>query len=223
MLPDPVRRYLAFAVPPDARAVRTVRLRHDGFFRPNPGPRWFPIRGEQHFTIDPPGFVWSARMRVLPLVWVAARDSLEAGQGHMLVKLNSIFTLADARGAEIDQGARARWLAEAVWFPSAFAGDAVRWEAIDDQSARVTLSDGGLPVSLVAEFDDAGRAVRVRGERYRSVEGGRTVLTAWSGCCSEYRAFDGFQVPASVEASWDLEGGQFTYARFRVSELEYGG
>ena len=223
MLPDPVRRYLAFAVPENARAVRTVQLRHDGFFRPNPGPRWFPIRGEQHFTIDPPGFAWSARMRVLPLVWIDARDSLDQGRGHMLVKLNSIFTLADVRGAEIDQGARARWLAEAVWFPSAYAGDGVRWEAIDDRSARVTLVGEGLPVSLAVEFDSAGRAVRVRGERYRSVEGGRTALTPWSGCCAEYREFGGFQVPVAVEASWDLDGGQFTYARFRVTELEYGG
>ena len=192
-LPDPVRRYLRFAVPhvddavDDAAAIRTVRLRHDGFFRTNPGQRWFPIQGEQHFTIDPPGFVWQGSIRLMPLLWIEARDCLISGRGNMLVKFNSIFTMADARGAEIDQSAQARWLAEVVWFPLAFAGERIRWEPIDDGSARATLLGERSPVSLVMEFDEEGRAARVRGERYRAVKGGKAVLTPWSGICTDYR------------------------------------
>jgi len=221
ILPEPVRRYLRFAIPSNAPAIRSVHLRQDGDFRPTPGPRWFPIQGEQHFTLDPPGFIWQARIRMLPLLWIEARDSLTSGRGNMLIKFNSIFTLANVRGPEISQGAQARWLAEAVWFPVAFASGRVRWDQIDDRSARVTLLGEGLPVSLVVEFDEEGRASRVRGERYRAVEGGKTVLTPWSGSCSDYREFGGLQVPSRVEVSWDLDEGQFTYARFHVTELEY--
>ena len=220
-LPDPVRRYLRFAVPQNVPSIRTVRLRHDGFFRPNPGPRWFAIQGEQYFTLDPPGFVWHANIRMLPFLWVEARDCLISGRGNMLVKFNSIFTMADARGAEIDQGSQARWLAEAVWFPVAFASDRIRWERIDDASARATLVGEGPPVSLVMEFDEEGRAARVRGERFRSMEGGKAVLTPWSGRCTDYRDFSGMQVPSRVEVFWDLNEGQFSYARFRLTELQY--
>jgi hypothetical protein len=216
-----VRRYLRFAIPQNAADIRTVHLRRDGTFRPNPGPRWFPIQGQQYFTLDPPGFFWHARIRMLPLLWIEARDSLISGQGGMLVKFNSILTIANARGPEIDQGSRARWLAEAVWFPLAFASERIRWEPIDDRSARVTLMGDGLPVSLAVEFDEEGRASRVRGERYRAVEGGKSVLTPWSASCTDYRDFSGLQVPSRVEVSWDLDEGQFTYARFRVTELEY--
>src|ERR1039458_260259 len=59
-------------------------------------------------SIDPPGFVWYARIRMLPLLWIEARDCLISGHGNMLVKFNSIFTLADAHGAGIDQGSQAR-------------------------------------------------------------------------------------------------------------------
>lgn len=138
-LPEPVRRHLGLAVPANLPPVRTVDLRHDGFFRPNPGPRWFPIKGEQYFALEPPGFVWHARVRMLPLLWIEARDSLISGPGGMLVKLNSFFTLVDARGPEVDQGSAARWLAETVWFPMAFASDGIRWESIDDRAARATL------------------------------------------------------------------------------------
>ncbi|HTT65915.1 MAG TPA: DUF6544 family protein [Bryobacteraceae bacterium] len=220
-LPDPVRRYLRLAVPENAAEIRTVHLRHDGFFRPNPGPRWFPIQGEQSFTLEPPGFVWRARIRMLPLLWIEARDSLASGRGGMRIRFNSIFTITDASGPEIDQGARARWLAEAVWFPQAFAGDRIRWEPIDDRSARATLPDEGLPVSLVVEFDAEGRPARVRGERYRTVEGGKAVLTPWSGTCTDYRDFAGLLVPSRVEAIWDLDAGPFSYARFHVTELRY--
>lgn len=139
----------------------------------------------------------------------------------MLVKFNSIFTLADASGPEIAQGAQLRWLAEAVWFPLAFVGDCLQWEPIDDSSARVTLVQDALPVSAVVEFDGEGKAVRVRGERYRAVEGDTAVLTPWYGRCADYLDFNGLRVPSSVEVAWGPSQGEFSYARFRVTELVY--
>jgi len=107
---------LRFAISQNAAEIRTVHLRHDGFFRPIPGARWFPIQGEEFFTLGPPRFVWHARMRMLPLLWIEARDSLVSGQGN---------------------------LAEAVWFPLALASDRIRWEPIDSNSARATLLGEG--------------------------------------------------------------------------------
>jgi hypothetical protein len=75
--------------------------------------------------------------------------------------------------------------------------------------------------SLVVEFDEDRRAARVRGERYRAVEGGQAVLSPWSGSCTDYRDFSGLQMPSQVEVSWDLNEGQFSYARFRLTEVEY--
>jgi uncharacterized protein DUF6544 len=139
----------------------------------------------------------------------------------MLVKLCSTLTLADSSDPEIDQGANLRWLAEAAWFPYAFVGDPIQWEPIDARSARVTLLQEDLPVSAVVEVDEEGKLVRLRADRYRDAGGGRAVLTPWTGHYREYRDFDGVRVPSSVEVSWDLEEGEFSYARFRVTALEY--
>jgi hypothetical protein len=57
-LPDPVQRYLHKALGARQGAIRTVSLRHGGSFRPSLQGSWFPIRGEQHFTTVPPGFIW---------------------------------------------------------------------------------------------------------------------------------------------------------------------
>src|ERR1017187_1430890 len=120
----------------------------------------------------------------------------------------------------------AGWREEAVWFPWAFGSDRIRGDSIDSSSsARATLLGEGLPVSLVVEFDEDRRAARVRGERYRAV----AALLCWrpSRAESVVRKLHGlprFQRPASAIAGrslLDLNEGQFSYARFRLTEVEY--
>jgi hypothetical protein len=224
-LPEPVRRYLSYAIPAGAPAILTVHLRHEGFFRTKPNAPWLPIRGEQYFTVGRPGFVWNATVRMRPffwpLFWIDARDRLFEGRGNMLVKLASTFTVADASGPEIDQGSSLRWLAETAWFPYALVADAVRWEPFDAHSARATLVQDGLPVIATFEFDDEGKPELLRAERYFSDGKAPAKLLPWSGRYLAYREFGGFRVPSYVEVSWQLPEGEFSYARFRVTEIQY--
>jgi hypothetical protein len=220
-LPEPVRRYLRFAVEDGAPATRTVRLEHGGTFQPKPGERWLPIRGVEYFTAATPGFVWSASISTAPLAWIDARDRLHNRHGSMLVKLESLFTIADAAGPEMDQGASLRWLAEAVWFPYAFVGDAVRWEPAAGNAARATLVQDGGPVTAAIEFDAEGRMSLIRADRYREVRGGKPALTPWVARCSEYRKFGPFHVPAHVEVAWVMSGVEMPYARFEVAAIDY--
>ena len=220
-LPVPVRRYLQFAIKDGAPPIRTARLEHSGTFRVKPGQRWLPIRGVEYFIAAAPGFVWSARISPVPLTWIDACDRLLNGRGSMLVKLESLLSLADASGPEIDQGARLRWLAEAVWFPYAFVNDAIQWEPVSGEAATATLVQDGEPVGATVNFDADGRLVLLRAKRYRDIGGGNSVLTPWVGRCSEYRDFGHFCVPAHVEAAWELDGAEFVYARFDVTSIEY--
>jgi uncharacterized protein DUF6544 len=162
-----------------------------------------------------------ASVQPAPLLWIEARDLLESGHGNMLVKVNSAITIADVKGRELDQGASLRWLGEAIWFPYAFVGDQVRWEAIDDHSARATLIQPGLPVVAAFRIDDEGKLTSMWSDRYRDLGAGKSVLTPWTAQCSEYRIFSGFYVPTNVEVAWVIDQQRFTYARFRVTTLEY--
>jgi hypothetical protein len=220
-LPEPIQRYLGYAIGEGARAVRTVRLRHDGEFRTGPDKGWLHIEGEEYFATARPGFVWDARVWPLPGVWIEARDRLLDGAGNMLVKLMSLVPLADAGGAEIDQGARLRWLGECAWFPYALVGDQVAWEPIDSRSAAVMLRGDGLPVRAVVEIDEEGRLGRLRADRYRDIGGGKAALTPWTGRYFDYREVGGFRIPMSVEVAWELDGGPFAYARFHLTSVEY--
>src|SRR5690606_15949699 len=67
-VPPPVARYLDFALSDDAPAGHTARVTWRGEFRMRPDADWVPFTASQVFTVNPPGFVWDARMRALPLV-----------------------------------------------------------------------------------------------------------------------------------------------------------
>jgi hypothetical protein len=201
--------------------VRTVRLRHGGTFRTKLDGAWLPIRGEQYFAADPPGFVWWGRVRIVPGVWVDARDRSVGGLGNMHVSVESSFTVADSAGAEIDQGALLRLLGEMAWFPTALLDDRhVTWTAVDDRRARARLRVGRGEVTCVFEFGEDGLPVTVFADRYRDL-GGKAALTPWSGRFGDYRKVDGLLVPHQVGANWHVDGQRIPYARFQVQRLEY--
>lgn len=221
-VPPPVRRYLVKALPGQRRPVRHVRLQHGGTFRPSLTGNWLPIRGEQHFTTDPPGFIWRGRVRMAPGVWIDARDRSVEGAGSMLVVLESTITLADSRGPELDQGALLRLLGEMAWFPTTFLdGRYVRWAAVDEQRARATLGVNGRTVSGEFTFDADDMPSTFSAERYRDVGGGRSALTPFVGRTSAFRRVDGILVPHRVVGAWIVDGREVEYADFRVERLAY--
>ena len=60
-----------------------VALRESGEFKMGEGKPWIPLRATQHVSLAPPGFVWHARMRMAPLLWVEG----EAATGARLLPL----------------------------------------------------------------------------------------------------------------------------------------
>lgn len=221
-LPPPVRSYAGKIARGRQRAVRTVRLRHGGTFRPKLDGGWLSIRGEEYFAADPPGFVWWGRARVAPGFWVEARDRCLSGVGNMLVLAESTLTLGDSTGPEIDQGALLRVLGEMPWFPTAFLDDRyVTWASVDGRRAEAKLRVNGREVAGVFAFAEDGLPETFSAVRYRDLGGGKSVLTPWSGRYADYREVDGLLVPHQVVVSWRVGGEDIPYARFLVERLEF--
>ncbi len=222
-LPPPVRRYLDAALGDRRLAVRTADLRQRGTFRTSLDGSWVPIAAEQHFTADPPSFIWWGRISMAPGVWVDARDRSVGGIGNMLVKAESTVTLADARGRDLDQGALLRLLGELFWIPTVFLDRRyVGWTAIDDGAAAATLTVGGLSVTGRFDFDDRDLPYRFTADRYRDLGGGRSALTPFVGRSADFRRVDGLLLPHSVVAAWVVDGREIEYARFGVTEVRIG-
>ena len=220
-LPPPVARYFAFALGPEA-PVRLARIQHEGSFRTRPGGRAAPFSSIQNVSVSPRGFVWDAAISMLPLIPVRVRDSYLGGEGAMRGRIGGLIPVVDQSGTpELASGALARWLGEAVWLPSALLPSSeLTWDPVDDTSARVTLTDRGTRVSMVAYFGDGGEIVQLTADRFRDV-GGRGVLTPWVIELGDYARTAGMMVPLAGTVSWQLPEGRFEYWNGRIVDVEY--
>ncbi len=220
-LPEPVRRYLAFALTPGQPIVRRARIQHAGDFAAAPG-GWRPFRSVQHVTTAPPGFVWDARLAMSPVLRVRVRDAYIGAEGSMYGAVGGLVPVADQRGTpKIAASALWRLLAESVWWPTALLpGSGVAWAAIDDRTARATLTDRAVSASADFHFGSNGEVVRVTGERYRAVGDGQR-LTPTEGHHRDYVRIGGMMVPQSGDVAWLLPEGRHAYWRARLRQIEY--
>jgi len=221
-LPEPVQCYLRYTGIIGRQRVAFVRLKQTGAMRPKPDGKWFPIKAEEYYTVDNPGFVWRGCMAFAPLISATAQDMYLNGQGNMHVKLMSAIKIVNAKGKEMDEASLMRYFNEMQWFPSSLVSDKVTWEAIDANSARSTLTDRGMTVSALFCFDKEGKSTNFIAERARSTDGGKLVRTKWSTPISEYRTYgNGLRLPSKGEAIWHLDSGEFSYIKLEITEVEY--
>ena len=219
-LPEPVRRYLKHTGIVGKPSVDTVYLEQKGQMYLGSKQGWVPLDAEEHYTVQPPGFVWDVTIHQGPLPIARGRDKYTGGEGRMLIKAGSLFTVVDDKGPEMDQGSMMRYLSEMIWFPTAFLDDNISFEPIDDESARVTLTDGGKSVSATMYFDEEGKVTDFVAKRYRTVEGGYDLET-WSAPVYEYGELAGLKLPLRGGAVWNLPEGDLKYADITITHLEY--
>lgn len=221
-LPAPVRRYLRAAGVVGRRSIRTVRVTQRGEMRRRAGEKWMPFTAEQWFTTDPPGFVWDARIRFLPLLSFSVTDKFVAGRGGLEAKLLSVFRVAEAKGPEVDQGELLRYLGELAWFPTAWLSSYLECESVDDRTVNVTMRQPGCAASAAVHFDADGMVGLVSAERYAE-ENGKYPLRKWSGRFIDYRPINGLLIPTKASVTWHLDSGDLEYFRCELESVEYDG
>jgi len=220
-LPGPAKRYLRYAGVVGRPMVDTVRLRQACRMRPAPNGISFPLVAEQWYTVEPPGFIWDAAVRVVGVPIVRGRDGYLDGRGMMTIKVGSLLPVIDAAGPEMDQASLLRYLSEMPWFPSAFLRERVTWEAIDDATVRVSIIDGDRRASGTLTIDPEGRLVEFRSERYAMV-GDSFELRPWSAPTYAYGEFEGLRLPVRGAAVWTLPSGStLPYIEVELTEVMF--
>jgi hypothetical protein len=175
---------------------------------------------EQWFLGSGIDFRWQANFRMGPFLHTRVVDAFEGGKGMLSARVLGFIPVAKSHGPDTDRGESMRGLAELPWRPSAFhEAPWFTWEAVAPERLRVAFNDGRTQAAIEFEIDHDGH---VRGGaalgRPRMV-GKSIVETPWSGTFAEYRMFDRIRVPTSVEATWHLAEGPFTYWRGHVTEF----
>lgn len=181
---------------------------------------WNVGKAEQYFTIQPPAFNWSISTQMNSFLNVVGRDKLIDGKGEMTIRLLSLIPVANAKNEEkVDQATLQRYLAEIVWFPSASLSQYIRWETVDEYSARATMEYKGTKGSGVFHFDKNGNFKKFIAMRYQDSNAEKP--TKWTVIATKIEERNGIKIPIECEASWELEGIKWTWLKLKLTDIEY--
>jgi hypothetical protein len=224
-LPAPVRRYFEKVLRPGQVMIRRAHHTQEGEFRRG-GDKgaWARLSARQTSVVHSPGFVWDARIAVVPaLLPVQVRDLYSGGKAEMSAKILGLVTMAHAEDApELASAALQRHLGEAMWFPTALLpSQGVVWTELGTDSARATLTDKGVTASLEFRFAKSGEIVGTYTDARFQEANGRFVAKPWEAVCSDWAERGGMLVPLRAEVAWIENGKRVPYWRARVVEIEF--
>lgn len=216
-------RYFRRALQPGRAPICAARLTQAGTLRTSPkSRRWMQFYATQEVSPPTTSFHWDARVSLAPLLRLRVRDRLSRGQGSGSVHLLGMQLAANAGTPEINAGTLQRYLAEAVWYPTALLPSAqLAWSPIDEWKALATLTSHGTAVSLEFHFDRDDQVAAIYTPQ-RWARSGRTYLQMpWEGHFSGYSERSGMLVPAAGEVGWYVEGAWQAVWKGRITHASY--
>lgn len=223
-LPAPVSRYFKHVLADDQRPIGVLRMAQSGQLRADlHRDRWMSFVATHVVRPMVKSFCWDARVRLLPLVHLRVRDAYANSIGSGRVQLMSAVTVAsDSNGPELNSGSLHRYLAEAVWYPTALLPSAgVQWRAIDDRKALATVSDAESTVSLEFRFNAADEIVAVYTPRRWMRAGKAYEQHPWEGHFGAYRRHDRMLVPFHGEVGWHTDARLEIVWKGDITSFEY--
>lgn len=223
-LPAPVVRYLRHVLSDGQPLIKTVRMQQLGELRTGTdSDSWSAFTASQFVVPAAPGFIWNAKVALPLATHVRVLDSYIRGTGAGRVSLLSAIPIAaESDIAELNAGALHRYLAEAVWYPTALLpGSGVFWRPVDEYTAIATLTDRGITVSLEFRFNNDNEVIAIYSSgRFGRFDGGYR-LKPWEGHFRHYFLQDGMRIPRYGEVGW-YEGDKLELVwKGRLETVEY--
>jgi hypothetical protein len=223
-LPPPVQRYFRAVLRDGQSIIAAAYVEHAGTF--NTGEtvdNWKPFTSRQWVVTRRPGFVWDGRVAMVAGLVVHVHDAYANGEGILHPAIAGLYSLTNLRDSgEIAQGELMRIFAEAAWYPTALLpSQGIRWGSVDERSAKATLTDGPLTLTLLFRFGDHGLIETIRADGRGRIVGNSIIMTPWEVTSSNYQERNGMQVPLSGEVAWLTPEGRKPYWRGTITALRY--
>lgn len=220
-LPGIVQKWLLNSGMVGKATIKSVFLEQDLQLVMKPEQKaWSHAKAKQYFTIEPPAFNWLVSLKMNPLIHVVGRDKFENGKGAMTIKLFSLIPFVNTKNNEkVNQATLQRYLAEIVWFPYAALSPYITWDAIDDYSAKATMTYNETKGSGVFHFDENGNFKKFVAMRYKDAND--TEPTEWIVTATKTEVRNGIKIPVESRAVWKLENGDWTWLKLKITNIAY--
>ena len=218
-LPAPAQRYFSFTIAPGTplHTVVEIDMRGEIGLGTKEAPAYRGMQAEQ-ILAPPHGLLWKLRTGA-----ISGSDGALPDRSWTRFWLFKLIPVVRASGPDHQRSAFGRVVAEgAFWAPaSLLPGEYVRWETIDDNSARAVVSFGRFKQAVDITVDESGAPVKVVIQRWSNANAEQTYREQpFGGYLSEFRDFDGYRLATRVEGG-NLIGspGYFAFYKAEVSAV----
>ena len=225
-LPGPARRYFLFTMAAGAPISTVAEIRMSGKLGlgTKDDPQYQTMQAEQ--ILAPPfGLVWKVSsgngwMRISGSDGASGTDSWTR-----FWLAGSIPVVRAGGSADHARAAFGRVIAEAAfWAPASLLPQfGARWEALDDATARATVTSSGMTQTVDITVDVDGRPIKVVIPRWTDANEDKEFrVQAFGGFLSQFRAFDGYTLPTRVDGgNWIDTDDYFPFYRASVEDIRF--
>lgn len=223
-LPAPVQKYFKNVLPDGQLFIKTSRLEQNGKLKISPkSENWSAFKASQIISEDKVSFLWDAKINIVPLLYVRVIDSLVNGIGAGRVYLMSVLPIgSDENKLELNSGALYRYLAEAVWHPTALLPQSgVTWESVSEKKAIAHFAKFNISISLAFIFNSNNEIIGVYTKDRYGKFGDKYIKYPWEGHFSDYKEFDGIKIPTKGEVGWHLPNGWWLFWKGNIVDAKF--
>jgi hypothetical protein len=221
-LPAPVQKYLRYAGAVGRPKVYNVMVVSRGSMKREKDGNWMDIVARQYDYFDNVARLFYIQSSVFGIPF----DGLHMYVGNnatMEIHVASLFQVADAKGEQMTHGETVTLFNDmCVLAPAMLIDRSIEWNPIDSLHVGAKYTNRGNTITARLTFNEDGAMTDfISNDRYLSADGKTYENYPWSTPVSDYREYDGRKVARYGEAIWHMPGGEFTYARFTIDQIEY--
>lgn len=87
---------------------------------------------------------------------------------------------------------------------------------IDQHTAKMTFTYNGHSLFYIVNFNEIGEITQLETKRFMEES-----LETWIGKTSNYQEANGIKIPTTIDAIRKLRTGDYSYAKFNATELDF--
>lgn len=191
----------------------------ESFLKLKPENDWGQLDTEQFNSVNPIGRISFMKFHSMPL---KGRDIYLDGYGEMKGKLLDLITVVEGSGPETSQSAMITSFAEFPFIPGYLLQNYIEFHALDSNTVEATLTEGGMTVVGIYHFNDEGFYSKFEtSDRFYADPDGSFRKVPYTINIMSYQNQSGIMIPDSLNAVWNLPGGNFEYFKGRLKGLDF--
>jgi len=222
-LPPIIQKYLRYVGVIGKQKVINFRAEFEGGIRSNPGDSWMKLKSVQYNFVDKPTriFYITAKRMGIPAYGIHLYKNETA---IMLIKMLGLFTVADAKGPEMNQGETVTVFNDMCFMaPATLIDKNIHWEIIDSLTVKARYANGKIAITATLYFNEKGELINfISNDRFETKDGKIYHNYPWSTPVVDgYQAINGLQLANAAKAIYQRPEGDFCYGEFRIRDVEY--